>query len=793
MIKNYFLTTVRSLLKSKGASAINVFGLSVGMAFFILIVLFVYHELSFDRFHVNADRIYKITEDLKTENEMLFQATSSPPMGPTMQQDFPEVEKFVRFNQWNLLVVRGDKQFYQPECLLADSTLFDVFSWKLLKGNPKTALVDPYSVVLSEEMAIRFFGDEDPVGQSLTMDNEEFKVTGVVKAAPSNSHISFDCFISFSTWSTDHKEAETRAWFWNGFYTYLLLRDKDDIGAVRGKMGAFISRHMEKGGMYYEDLPLVALTDIYLSKQRTWENGKRGSINNIYILSVIAIFIILIACFNYINLTTARASRRTKEVGLRKVLGAQRRSLLGQFLAESMLISVLSTALGTGIAWLLLPSFQEMAGTSFSFNIIPSAYFYAGLAALALLLGLISGAYPALIISRFHPLQIFRPSAMGMFSHQYFRKILVTTQFVISIVLVAGTWVIYDQLNYLHNMNLGFVKEATMILRTNGDAEIREHRETIKQELSKIPGVVSVAQSQSVPGRGSVNNLYTEIEMEDGKMSPTNINSNGVDHDFIPAFGIEMLAGRNFSRDNAADDTAAFIINETAMKDFGWTPEQAVGKKVNQQGKRGTIIGVTKDFHYLSLHHDIAPLLITMSKYLGPFSIHVKSDNIPATVAELDKAWKTLAPQVPFTYTFLDEDYDRLYQADAQLAKLARVFTGLAIVIGCLGLLGLTSFSVDRRVKEIGIRKVLGASVPSVVMLISKEFIYLISLSFLVAVPVIYYLAGSWLENFTERVSINVFSILLSGVAVLAVAWITISFLTYRAANANPTEALRNE
>ncbi|NJM26668.1 MAG: FtsX-like permease family protein [Bacteroidia bacterium] len=640
MIKNYLLTTMRSLLKSKGASAINVFGLSVGMAFFILIVLFVYHELSYDRFHVNADRIYKITEDLKTENEVLFQATSSPPMGPTMQQDFPEVEKFVRFNEWNALVVRGDKAFYESECLLSDSTVFDVFSWNLLKGDPKTALVDPYSVVISEDMATRYFGDEDPVGQALTIGNDEYKVTGVVENAPTNSHISYNCFLSFSTWSTEHKEAETRSWFWNGFYTYLLLRDKDDIGAVRSKMGDFISRHMEKGGMYYEDLPLVALADIYLSKQRTWENGKRGSLNNIYVLSVIAVFIILIACFNYINLSTARASRRTKEVGLRKVLGAQRRSLLAQFIGESTLISVLSTLLGMGIAWLLLPAFQELAGTSFSFGIIPPVYFYSGLAALALLLGLLSGAYPALIISRFHPLQIFRPSALGLFSHQYFRKVLVTTQFVISIVLVAGTWIVYDQLDHLRNMDLGFVKEATMILRTNGDAAIREHRESIKHELAKIPGVLSVAQSQSVPGRGSVNNLYTEIEMEDGKMSPTNINSNGVDHDFIPAFGIQMLAGRNFSRENAADDTAAFIINETAMKDFGWTPEQALGKKVNQQGKRGTIIGVTKDFHYLSLHHQVAPLLITVTKYLGPFSVRIKSDNMQATVAQLDEAWK---------------------------------------------------------------------------------------------------------------------------------------------------------
>ncbi|HEY9008716.1 MAG TPA: ABC transporter permease [Ohtaekwangia sp.] len=794
MLKNYITAAFRNLYKNKGFSAINILGLSVGLASFVLITLYVYHELSMDRFNTKADRIYRIVENLRTENELLLQSTSSPPMGPKLVQEFPEVQSFVRFLETGLLVKKDNVSFYEDECYLADSSVFDIFTFPLLKGNAKTALTEPNTTVLTEKTARKYFGDQDPVGQSLEMDGEQYKITGIMADVPENAHFTFDILVSFSSWSTHNKENEMRAWYWNSFHTYILLKEANQIESLRAKMPGFIERNIDKGGMYYEDLPLQSLTSIYLETPRSWENGKRGSINNLYILSVIAIFILLIACFNYVNLATARASRRLKEVGLRKVLGAQRRMLIAQFLGESIIVSSIATIMGFSLAWMVLPVFNTLVEASLGFAIVPHTYYIWGsLIVLAIFLGLLSGSYPAFMISGFDPLQIFRPSLRGIFSHQYFRKILVSAQFVISITLVAGTLLISDQLSHLRTQSLGFRKEATLKLQTGGDHTIREHLESVRSELLKIQGVTSVTASHTVPGE-STTNLYSQLEMQDGKMSPTNINTNFVDHDFIPGFGIEMLAGRNFSRDFKADDTTAFIINETAMKDFGWTPQNSIGKKVHQNGKNGTIIGVTKDFHYRSLHHKIEPLMLTINPWAyNKFSVKISSNNIPSVVEKIEKQWKALAPGLPFRYSFLEDDYNNLYKADAQLGKVASVFSSLAIFVGCLGLLGLTSFSVERRVKEIGIRKVLGASVGNMIYMISKEFVGLIVISFIVAVPITYYLITRWLENFTDRINIGPVTFVIAGISVLAVAWLTVSFLSFKAASANPSKSLRSE
>jgi len=793
MLKNYILTAIRSLLRNKGFSAINVLGLSIGLASFILIALYVYHELSFDRYHAKADRIFRIVENLRTENEMLLQSTSSPPMGPSLLKDFPDVENYVRFQQWNLLVAKDEKAFYEPDSFIADSTVFDVFSFPLIRGNSKTALTNPYSVVLTESMAKKYFGDTDPIGQLLKMDDDQFKVTGVAKDVPDNSHFQFNFLISFSTWSSRNKQNEMRAWFWNGFHTYLLLRDKQAAAKVRSGMAGFIKRNVEKGGMYYEDLPLQPLTSIYLETPRSWENGKRGSINNIYILSIIAMFILAIASFNYVNLATARASRRLKEVGLRKVLGAQRRTLIAQFLGESLIVSAAASVIGVALAWVALPVFNELLETSLSFSVFPGPLaFLAAVTLLALLLGLVSGAYPAMVISGFQPLQIFRPGVRSLFNQQRFRKVLVTAQFAISISLVAGTLLVFNQLTMVRNRDLGFTKDATLILPTNGDTVITRHLDAVKQELLKVNGVISIAGSSTVPGQSS-NNLYSEIEITQGKMSPTNINTNFVDHDFIPGYEIKIIAGRNFSRDNKADDTTAFILNETAVKDFGWTADNAIGRKVDQGGSKGRVIGVTKDFHYVSLHHAVAPLLLRLAARVGRLSIRLKSDNIPVAVDRVGETWKKLAPNLPYTFNFLDQQYDKQYKADAQLGNVAGVFSGLAIFVGCLGLLGLTSFSVERRVKEIGIRKVLGASIRNVMLLIANEFVALIGIAFLVAVPLTWYLTSRWLTNFTEHISIGPWPFLAAGLSVLTIACLTISWLSFNAASSNPTQALRNE
>ena len=794
MFRNYIITALRNLFKNKIFSLINVLGLSVGLASFVLISLYVYHELSMDRYHAKADRIYRIVENLRTENELLFQSVSSPPMGPSLAKDFPEVESYVRFTEGRYHVRKGDLSFYENEVVIVDSTLFDVFSFQLLKGDRKTALTKPNTVVLTESTAQKYFAGSDPLGQTLEMDGENYEVTGVMKEVPENSHFRFDLAISFSTWSSKNKENEMQAWFWNGFHTYILLREGTDIEQFRAKIPGFIERNIEKGGMYYEDLPLQPLTGIYLETPRSWENGKRGSASNLYILSAIAIFTLLIACFNYVNLSTARATRRLKEVGLRKVLGAQRRMLIIQFLGESIIVSLAATLVGLLLTWLALPSFNTLVESYIGFGMLPHpSYLWGGLLALGLFLGLLSGAYPSMMISGFEPLQIFRPSARGVFTHQTFRRILVSLQFIISICLVSGTLLVYSQLNLVRHADLGFTKDATAVLYYNGDESVRDHLDAVKNELKSVHDVFSVTASHSVPGQ-PVTNLYTMIEMTDGKMSPTNINTNFVDHDFLPAYGIGIVAGRNFSRDFPADDTTAFILNERAVKDFGWTPEEALGKKVDHNRKKGTVIGVAKDFHYQSLHDQIQPMLFTLNKWaMSKLSIRVKGEDIPAVMSKLEEKWKTLTPGLPFEYSFLDQDYDRLYAADAKLGKVTGVFSALAIFVGCLGLLGLTSFSVERRVKEIGIRKVLGATSGHVVFIISSEFIKLIGIAFLLAVPITYYMILQWLRNFTDRITIGPWSFILAGCAVLVLTWLTVSYLSFKAAATNPSQALRNE
>lgn len=793
MFKNYFITSIRSLERSRVFSAINIIGLAVGLATFTLISFYVYHEMSFDRYHDKADRIVRIVENLRTENELLLQSTSSPPMGPRLMKDFPEVESYVRIQNWNLLAQRNGISFYERDSYIADSTIFNIFSFRLISGDKKTALREPNSIVLTESMAKKYFGNEDPVGQTIQMDDENYKITGVVEDVPENSHFRFSSLISFSTWSQRNKQGETSGWFWNGFHTYLLLRDAQSIDKVGAKMKDFIDRNIEKGGMYYEDLPLQPLTSIYMAPQRSWENGTRGSLNNMYILSIIAIFILLVACFNYVNLATARASRRLKEVGLRKSLGALRRMLVVQFLGESIIVAFIAAFLGVLIAWIALPYFRTLVESQLSFNALPNPWLITASALLLVLsLGVFAGAYPALIISGFRPLQIFRPSTKGIYSHHNFRKVLVSVQFVISITLVAGTLLVHDQIDLVRNQDLGFNKEATLVLPTNRDSVIMNHLEAVKNELKALPGVVAVAGSYTVPGQPPTN-LYTQIEITDGKMSPTNINYNFVDHDFLSTYSIQLLAGRDFSRNVKADDTTAFVINETAVRDFGWTPEQAIGKKVQLQRYPGKIVGVAKDFHYQSLHSQVQPLMMALTRYPGRMSVRIEKQNIPETIDRLQKKWRELAPLLPFDFTFVDMDFDRQYKADQQLGKVAGVFTGLAIFIGCLGLLGLTSFTVERRTKEIGIRKVLGASVASVVALIAREFVWLIVIALLISTPVTWYLIQQWQQNFTVQSAINPLRFLAAGLAVFVFAWLTIGLLSFRAARANPANALRAE
>ena len=803
MLRNYITIALRNLTKYKSYSFLNIAGLAIGMASFILIALYIYHELSVDRYHSNADNIYRITEDLRTENELLFQSTSSPPMGPAFAREYPEVLDFVRFGAEGVVVRKGEVQFYEEHSLMADSSIFRVFDFPLLQGDPRSALVAPASVVLTETTAHRYFGDEDPMGQTLIINGEDynetsFLVTGVVADVPENSHFTFDLLLSFTTFTSTAGDRVEEAWFWNGFHTYLLLAEgEDNVAKLKARMPGFIAKYIgtkEQGlKMYYDDLPLQPLTSIYLATPRTWENGARGSKSNLYILAIIAVFILLIASFNYVNLATARASRRVKEVGLRKVLGAQRRALVQQFLGESIIISVLSMLLGLALAILLLPLFNELLETSLSLSLMNNWYTWSGLVGLSLGLGILAGAYPAFLVSGFHPLSISRHAPQSLYGHAWLRKALVAGQFVISITLVAGTLLVFDQLSLVSNLNLGFDKDQILTVYFNGDQNIQQRLESVKNELRSVAGVEAVSAASTAPG-ASITNRFSSVETATG-MSETNINTYMVDDDFIPNYGIGVVAGRAFSLDFPADDSAAFMINETAALALGYqTPDEAIGAKVAQGDKEGTVIGVVDDFHYKSLHYQVEPLLLHKDRNsFRMLSLKITSDDIPAVVAAVAQRWNSLAPRLPFQYSFLDQDYDRLYRAETQLGKIVSVFSGLAILVACLGLFGLTAFSVERRVKEIGIRKVLGASVKSLVLLISNEFIGLITVAVVVAIPITYYVMDLWLENFTTRISINPLTFVVAGVVTLVVAGLAISYLSVKAAQRNPVDSLRSE
>lgn len=800
MLRTYYISALRSLVKNKVFSVINILGLSVGISTFIIISLYVYREWSFDRYHKNANRIFRIVENLETESEILYSSRSSPPMGPKMKWQFPEVENYVRFLKRDFRVRLGDKVFVEDDCFLTDASIFEVFSFPLIRGNPQSALVEPNSLVLSESSAKKFFGEADPLEKALEVNGEMFKITGVVADTPENSHFTLKILASFSTWTADSMEnipnrlLEQVGWFMNGIHTYILLRDENQIDGLRAKMKDFITDNITRGGLYYEDLPLQPLTHIYLKEPaRLFDSGTRGSLSNVYVLSVIALFVLVTACFNYVNLATARASHRMKEVGMRKVLGAQKSSIIVQFLVESMIVCLVAIALSVGICLITLPTFNTVLETNLSLGLLPSKYLIAGLGILVFFLGSLSGLYPAFVISGFRPLDIFRPSLQGLFCHQTVRKVLVSTQFVISITLVAGTLLVFRQLSLVQTRDLGWKKEATLLVQVMGNEKIRDNIETIKEQLLRVPQITSATAANRMPGEQTTN-LYATIEDQEGKVVNTAINTNFVDHDFLPAFGIPIVAGRNFSREYLADDSAAFIVNERAVKHFGWKLESAIGKRVAQGGKVGYIVGVCKDFYYRSLHHSIEPLILTVnSKTYNTIALKINSENMATVVSEIQQVWKTIAPEYPFGFTFLDQDYDRLYQTDSKMGKIAGVFSTLAIFIGCLGLLGLTSFSVSRRVKEIGVRKILGASVLQIILLILKEFASLVGIAFIVSIPVTYYLISEWLSNFTERIDIGGMAFIMAGAAVFLVACFSVSLLSFKAASTNPSHSLRQE
>ena len=794
MIKNYFKIALRNLWRHRVFSFINIMGLTVGLTACFLIFMYIRFELSYDAFHSKANRIYRVVADIKTPTETINAGGPAWAVPPNMKNEFPEVESFLRVTDESLLVRKGDIKFQEDHTFYADSSFFQVFDFPLVKGDPKTALRDQFNIVLSETAAKKYFKDaQSALGQTLLITGDSYPavITGIMKDMPENSQLKADMLVSMSTLTQKFNKGLDDQWGNYGSNAYILLKPGTNAVALQAKFPAFLEKRngteMKKSQMY-ATLLLEPLKDVYLRSTR--DGSKTGNINNVYIFSIVAVFILLIACFNFVNLTTARSAERAKEVGIRKVVGAGKPQLAGQFIGESVIICLIAFLFTLGLSSLLLHPFNQLAGKIISPTIFHNLGYLLILLLASIGIGLLAGVYPALVLSSFKPVMVLKGRFATGAKGTLLRKGLVIAQFTISIALIIGTIVVYRQMAFMRNRDLGFNKDQVMVIDTHGDPA----QTAFKQALADIPNVKSSALSSSVPGGGNPG-AYSQIENVKGDLQIANLDLYFVDFDYIPQYKIKMVAGRAFSREFGTDTTQAMVLNEAAVKMFGYSsPQQAVGRRFKQWGREGKIVGVMKDFHFHGLQQPIKPLSMRIEpRSYGLVSASVAAANLPSTIAAIENKWKVMVPTRPFSYFFLDEYFDRQYSTEARFGSLFLNFAILAIFISCLGLLGLASYSTMQRTREIGIRKIMGATVSGIVHMLSKDFLLLVLVAFVIASPLAWMAMNSWLKDFSYRIDINWWIFLLAGVAALFIALATVSFQAIKAALMNPVKSLRTE
>ncbi len=798
MLKNYLKIALVNLRNHKAFASINILGLAIGIACSILITAYVLHELSYDRFHKKADRIYRLRSDLKISGDHLNIPKSSPPMAEYLVKNYPEVLDAVRIRSLGKMPVRyRDKLHYEDRLFLADHSVFEIFTFPLTEGDPRTALETAYSVVITEDMAKKYFGEEDPIGKVLSINNQwDFTVRGIVQNVPQNSHWTFNMLCSFETYARENKR-DMQNWLSINNYTYILLRDGYDYKQLEQKFPEMIEKHAGQLLKYVKGelaLFLQPLTSIHLHSNLMQEISGNGNIAYVYIFSAIAVFILAIACINFMNLSTARSANRAQEVGMRKVLGADRCRIIRQFLTESMFYSMIALAAALLLVDLALPLFRSLSGIELSINYIKSPWLIPGLLGLTVLVGLAAGSYPAFFLSAFQPARVMKGLFESGTAGSRFRSVLVIVQFSISVVLIVGTIIVSNQLHYMKNKKLGFHKEQTVVVPISDESTLESLR-PLKEDLKSHARVLSVAASSHVPGETTYVNPFVPEGFTLEQMQY--MGELYVDHDFIPTMGIEIVAGRNFSEDLQTDWDESCIINETAAKKFGW--DNPIGKTIHELSRskklnKRIVIGVVKDFHIESLHKQISPLFISSTTHIfNSLSIRIGSEKIPETIAFLRDKMSEWDPYRPFEYVFLDDSFDAQYRAEERLSSIFSYFSLLAIFIACLGLFGLASFTAEQRTKEIGIRKVLGASVPGIVVLLSKEFTKWVLVANAIAWPVAYFFLSRWLQGFAYRMNITFLTFVFAGLISLAIALGTVSYQALRAATSNPVNSLRYE
>jgi putative ABC transport system permease protein len=809
MLKNYLKITLRNLTKYKFISFINLFGLTVGLTCCLLIFIFILHEVSYDKYQPNADRVYRVTRSFnnsETGAVSLNLSTVAPPFGPLLQNDFKEIESTTRLLQNGNIAIRYEhKMVNESNAYFADDKFFDFFKVDILKGNPKRSLNDPYSVMMTDETAKKYFGNENPMNKVITMNfgnYYSFKVTGIYKPFPSNTHFHPDLMISFNTLNdTALYGAENLRTNWsnNSFFTYIRLPEGYKPERLERQFPAFLNRHMDEGGTVkpsqWTALALQKLTDIHLRSHTDAEAEENGDINRVYIFSAIALFILLIACINYMNLSTARSTLRAKEIGIRKTVGAQRKEIMAQFLSESVMVSWIAMLRAFGFAKLLIPWLNQVSGQELSLNSIMKWYILLPVLVVPFVVGILSGIYPAIFMSSFQPVKVLKGFLKTGGANISFRKVLVTVQFAISIILIICTAIVFSQMKYMQNKALGFDREQIITLPYV--TALNDKYDAFRNELLANSNIKNLGRSSRIPTGRLLDAMGSRMKRGD-TLAPiaADIKNVAADQDFISTYGVKVLAGRGFSRDFGSD-TSAFLINEAAVSVLGVKNiDDAIGKDFGYGDRNGKIIGVINDFHFESLHQKITPLILLVPKNpnnFGRISIKVASANTSAALAHIEKTWKNFLPETPYQYTFLDDNFARLYKAEERQKTLFTTFACIAIFIACLGLFGLSAFAISQRIKEIGIRKILGANVSTIVALLSKDFLKLVILSAIIAFPIAWFAMNKWLQDFAYRIDMPWWIFIAAGLIAAIIALLTISIQAIKAAVANPVKSLRTE
>ena len=795
MFENYFKIAIRNFVRDKWYSLLNILGLTIGITFSLFLIFYIKNELSYDRYNRNADRIYRITSYVKEpEKDEMKWAITQFPLGPALKKDYPEVAEAVRFvPNGKTMYKRGELRFYEDKIFYTDSSIFRVFSHTFIEGDPQTALSAPNSMVLTASEAIKFFGKTNNiVGQSLQNDNGDiYKITGVVQDVPRNSHLIFNILISISSLPKDF----ANNWGGFNFYTYVLLKPNTNAWAFEKKLQPMYQKYMASIFAQYNikiHYGIQPITAIHLYSDMVNEPEELGSISYIYIFSAVAFFMLLIACINYMNLATARSARRAKEIGIRKVTGSSKTQLIGQFLIESTVTAFFALLLSIGLIALLLPTFNSLSGKAISFWTLLEPDTLLVLLGIILFVGLVGGSYPGFYLSRFNPVHVLKGSLSKSSSNVTLRRVLVVVQFSISMIMLICTWVVYKQLNYLRNKDLGFNKEQVLSVSANANRDIRSAILAFKNEVRNNPEVLSVSTAQTTPGGQGVSFNLFSVESKNGYVDK-GVDCYGIDEDYLKTLGMQLKKGRNFS--GLSDTLRSIIVNENMVTYFGW--DNPIGKKVKFPGDTSgnylEVVGVVKDFNQKSLYNPIAPLLLFYRPNSNSIQIKLGTQNIQAATKGIEKTWKQTFPDLPFQYTFLDQDFDSQYAADQKRGKIFTAFSILTILITCLGLLGLIAFTTQQRQKEISIRKVMGAGVRQIVPLVTRNFVLLVGLSCLIAFPIAYLFMDKWLKIFTYNTGMTVMPFLLSALVVLAITLLTVTFHTVKAAIANPVTSLRSE